>query len=62
LRGVIKEGAWADLVIFDDQTVIDLATYTAPHTYPEGIPYVIVNGVIVIDQGEHTNALPGVVL
>lgn len=61
-RGEIKQGAWADLVIFDDQTVIDLATYTAPHSYPEGIPYVIVNGVTVINQGEHTNALPGKVL
>lgn len=61
-RGVIKEGAWADLVLFDDQTINDLATYTAPHTYPEGIPYVIVNGVIVINQGVHTSALPGKVL
>ena len=58
-RGVIKKGAWADLVLFDDQTINDLASYTAPHTYPEGVPFVIVNGVTVIDQGEHTNALPG---
>ena len=61
-RGVIKEGAWADLVLFDDQTITDLANYTAPHTYPEGVPYVIVNGVTVIDQGIHTDALPGKVL
>ncbi|MEE9508151.1 MAG: D-aminoacylase [Anaerolineales bacterium] len=61
-RGVIKKGAWADLVLFDDSTVNDLATYTAPHSYPEGIPYVIVNGVKVIDQGVHTDALPGKVL
>jgi len=61
-RGVIKEGAWADLVLFDDQTITDLATYTTPHTYPEGVPYVIVNGVTVIDQGIHTDALPGKVL
>jgi len=61
-RGVIREGAWADLVLFDAQTVADRATYTEPHQYPTGIPYVIVNGVIVIDQGQHTGLLPGRVL
>ena len=61
-RGMIREGAWADLVLFDAQTVADKATYTDPHKYPAGIPYVIVNGVVVIDQGRHTNALPGQVL
>jgi N-acyl-D-amino-acid deacylase len=61
-RGVIREGAWADLVLFDAQTVADRATYTDPHQYPEGIPTVVVNGVVVIDQCEHTGALPGQVL
>jgi len=61
-RGVIREGAWADLVLFDAQTVTDRATYTDPHQYPEGIPYVIVNGILVIDQGQHTGTLPGWVL
>ena len=61
-RGIVRESAWADLVIFDADTVIDTATYTDPHRYPVGIPYVIVNGEIVIDQGEHTGALPGRVL
>jgi N-acyl-D-amino-acid deacylase len=61
-RGVIREGAWADLVLFDAQTVADRATYTDPHQYPEGIPTVVVNGVAVIDQYEHTGALPGQVL
>jgi N-acyl-D-amino-acid deacylase len=61
-RGVIREGAWADLVLFDAQTVAERATYTDPHQYPEGIPYVIVNGRLVIDQYEHTGALPGQVL
>jgi len=61
-RGVIREGAWADLVLFDAQTVADRATYTDPHQYPEGIPYVIVNGIVVIDQGQHTGSLPGWVL
>ncbi len=58
-RGVIQEGAWADLVLFDAQTVSDKATFSDPHQYPEGIPYVMVNGEAVIDQGEHTGALPG---
>jgi N-acyl-D-amino-acid deacylase len=61
-RGVIQEGAWADLVLFDAGKVADQATYNDPHRYPAGIPYVIVNGVVVIDQGEHTGALPGQVL
>jgi N-acyl-D-amino-acid deacylase len=61
-RGVVREGAWADLALFNAQTVADRATYTDPHQYPEGIPYVIVNGVVVIDQREHTGALPGQVL
>jgi N-acyl-D-amino-acid deacylase len=61
-RGVIREGARADLVLFNAQTVGDRATYTNPHQYPEGIPYVIVNGRVVIDQYEHTGALPGQVL
>ena len=61
-RGVIREGAWADLVLFDPQTITDKATYTDPHQYPEGIPYVIVNGMVVIDQYEHTSVLPGQVL
>jgi N-acyl-D-amino-acid deacylase len=61
-RGVVREGAWADLVLFNAQTVADRATYTDPHQYPEGISYVVVNGVVVIDQGQHTGALPGQVL
>ncbi len=61
-RGVIREGAWADLVLFDANTVIDRATFGDPHQYPAGIPYVIVNGQVVIDGGEHTGALPGRVL
>jgi N-acyl-D-amino-acid deacylase len=61
-RGMIKEGVWADIVIFDPKTVIDKATFENPHQYPEGIKYVIVNGHIVIEDQEHTSALPGKVL
>jgi N-acyl-D-aspartate/D-glutamate deacylase len=58
-RGVIAEGAWADLVVFDPQTVRSNATYDQPRQYPDGIDYVIVNGELVVDAGEHTGALPG---
>jgi N-acyl-D-amino-acid deacylase len=61
-RGVLREGAWADLVLFDAETVTDRATFTDPHQYPAGIPFVLVNGRLVIDQGDHTGALPGRVL
>jgi N-acyl-D-amino-acid deacylase len=61
-RGVVRVGAWADLVLFDAQTVADRATFTDPHQYPDGIPYVIVNGKMVIDQGQHTSTLAGQVL
>ena len=60
-RGQVRVGYWADLVIFDD-TIEDHATFTEPHKYPSGIPFVFVNGVAVIDQGRHTKALPGKVI
>ncbi len=61
-RGSIKEGNFADLVVFDPQTITDKATYTTPKQYPLGIDYVIVNGKIVIDHGKHSGELPGKVL
>ncbi|MGH9160665.1 MAG: N-acyl-D-amino-acid deacylase family protein, partial [Vicinamibacteraceae bacterium] len=61
-RGVVKTGNWADVTIFDPDTVADKATFEDPHQYPVGIPYVIVNGVLVLDRGRHTGALPGHVL
>ncbi len=61
-RGLIKEGYWADVTLFDPETVIDKATFEKPHQYPEGIPYVIVNGVIALDNGQHTNSRSGKVL
>jgi N-acyl-D-amino-acid deacylase len=61
-RGVIKEGAWADIVLFDADTVADQATFTQPQQYPLGIPHVMVNGKWVIKDGEHTKALPGRVI
>jgi len=61
-RGVIKAGMWADLVVFDPETVRDLATFENPNQLSEGMKYVLVNGVPVIDNGKMTSALPGKVL
>lgn len=61
-RGVIREGAFADLVIFDPAKVEEVSTYTAPHALARGFDWVIVNGVVVRADGEFTDALPGSVL
>ncbi len=61
-RGLIRQGYRADLVVFNPVSVADRATYQAPHQYPTGIQYVIVNGVPVIRDGVHTGARPGCVL
>jgi N-acyl-D-amino-acid deacylase len=61
-RGVLKQGMWADVVIFDPATVRDLATFENPNQLSEGMVYVLVNGVPVIDQDKMTGALPGKVL
>jgi N-acyl-D-amino-acid deacylase len=61
-RGVIRPGAFADLVIFDPEKIADRATWVEPHQYPVGIDYVIVNGRIVIKGGEHTGQLAGRIL
>jgi dihydroorotase/N-acyl-D-amino-acid deacylase len=61
-RGVLKAGMWADVVVFDPATVRDRATFDNPNQLSEGMEYVLVNGVPVIDQGQMTKALPGKVL
>ena len=61
-RGVIKEGAFADLVVFNPERVHDTAGFTSPYSYPMGIRYVIVNGAFVVKDGAHTGAMPGKVL
>ena len=61
-RGLIREGNWGDVTIFDPETIIDKATYQDPHQYPEGIRYVLVNGVVTIKDGEHTGARAGKIL
>jgi N-acyl-D-amino-acid deacylase len=70
-RGILRPGAWADIVVFDLDRIHDRATNLYPHAYPfenyphqypQGIDYVFVNGVLVVDREEHTGALPGAVL
>lgn len=61
-RGEIRVGAWADLVVLDPAAVADLATYEEPRQYPRGMPYVIVNGQVVVDEGKPAAVAAGQVL
>ena len=58
-RGRLAEGYFADVVVFDPDTIIDKATYDKPHQYAVGVQHVLVNGTPVIAEGEHTGATPG---
>jgi len=58
-RGVLKAGMWADIVVFDPATITDKATFAEPNQLSEGMRFVLVNGVPVIEEGRMTNALPG---
>lgn len=61
-RGLLREGMFADVVVFDPKTVIDRATFESPNQYPVGIEYVLVNGQVSVDKGRRTSALAGQVL
>jgi N-acyl-D-aspartate/D-glutamate deacylase len=61
-RGRLQKGLWADVTVFDPRTVIDRATFENPHQFPIGIQYVLVNGVVTIDNVQHTGALAGKVI
>src|SRR5262245_29774756 len=58
-RGLLREGYWADISIIDPKTIADRATYVNPHQYAEGVPYVLVNGELVVDSGTITAYMPG---
>ena len=58
-RGLLRPGAFADVTVFDPRTIIDKATFEAPHQYAEGIVHVFVNGQSVLETGKFTSALPG---
>jgi N-acyl-D-aspartate/D-glutamate deacylase len=61
-RGLLRPGMAADVTVFNARTIIDNATYEAPHQYASGVEYVIVNGKIVLEKGRHSGARPGVIL
>ena len=61
-RGMIQPGLAADIAIFDPETIADRSTFTDPTVYAVGVKHVLVNGVLVIDDGEHTGARPGKVI
>ena len=61
-RGILRQGAFADITIFDPRTVRDRSTFENPNQYAEGIQYVIINGQMAVDNGQHTKALAGRVL
>ena len=58
-RGEIREGMWADVVVFDERTITEHATYAEPMQLATGLSYLTVNGTLVLDQGRHTGATPG---
>ncbi len=61
-RGLIREGMWADITIFDYERIYDKATFEEPHQFSEGIEYVIVNGEIVVEKGKQNTNMPGRVI
>ena len=58
-RGLLTEGYYADIAIFDADEIIDKATFENPHQYAVGVKYVLVNGKLVVENGQHTGARPG---
>lgn len=61
-RGQLKKGNFADIVVFDENTIIDRATFDEPHSFPQGIIHVLANGQSVVWEGQHTGRLPGKIL
>lgn len=61
-RGLVREGYFADLVLYSPEEIRETNSFKAPHSYPDGIDFVMVNGKIVVENGEHTGVLPGIIL
>ncbi len=61
-RGLLRPGQWADVTIFNPETIIDNATFEKPHQYATGVEYVIVNGKMILERGRRTGARPGAIL
>jgi N-acyl-D-amino-acid deacylase len=61
-RGLLRPGMAADVTVFNQDTIIDHATFEKPHQYASGVEYVVVNGKVVLERGKHTGARPGAIL
>jgi len=61
-RGLVREGFFADIAVFDPNTIIDRSTFEQPHVLSEGVKFVFVNGALVVRDGRHTGAKPGRIL
>lgn len=61
-RGIIREGAYADIVLFNEHTIANQGTFTNPERYPSGIETVIVNGVVALENGKETGNRAGRVI
>ncbi|MBA7588952.1 N-acyl-D-glutamate deacylase [subsurface metagenome] len=61
-RGIIQEGNFADIVIFDAQKVIDKSTFSEPEQLSEGVIHVLINGEFIVKNGKHTGRIPGRIL
>jgi N-acyl-D-amino-acid deacylase len=61
-RGLVRPGMKADLVVFDPATIRDRATFEEPHAYAKGVSFLLVNGILVVDEGRLTGVRPGRVL
>jgi N-acyl-D-aspartate/D-glutamate deacylase len=58
-RGLLKANHFADVVVFDEEKIVDRATYNEPFQYAEGVEWVLVNGKVVLERGKHNGAKPG---
>ena len=61
-RGLLREGYYADIAVFDPERVKDMSTFEKPHQYAVGVQFVLVNGQLVVENGKHTGARPGKIL
>jgi len=61
-RGLIMEGKFADILVFDENTIQDMSVYENPHQFSKGIEYALVNGKLVINNGKHTGTRSGIAL
>jgi len=61
-RGLLRPGQWGDVTVFNPDTIIDRATFEQPNQYATGVEYVLVNGKVVLDKGQHTGSRPGAII